>query len=119
MRSQEERVAALHQRAELLIRQTERRKLIGWGSASGLLLSALLTLLIRGAKGAHAVVSGQMTGSSLLDSSMGGYVLVAVIAFSVGVILTAVIRWYRSRDGDRREQDTENIKHVRNTGQRN
>lgn len=104
MRTPEERIISLHHKAKELYQQMEKRSLIGWGSVSGILFCTLLTMLIKWAGGAHIMVNGQMTGSSLLDSSMGGYVLVAVIAFSAGVILVTAIHWYRSRDGDRQEE---------------
>lgn len=36
-----------------------------------------------------------MTGATLLGDSAGGYVLAAVIAFTLGVIVTAIL--YRNR----------------------
>ena len=39
----------------------------------------------------ESAVEGQFTGASMLSESAGGYVLIAVIAFFAGVIITAVL----------------------------
>ncbi len=100
MRTAQERVEALHQRAEELAgRRRENAALVRLGTACGLLL-ACLTALVFGTEHAHTGVSpGAYTGAAMLFESAGGYVLVAVIAFAVGAILTTAILRHRKTQG--------------------
>jgi hypothetical protein len=82
-------------RAGELKKQRERRKLAITGGASCFLAVLLIAVLVRTDKIYQSIAGSGFAGSSLLSDSAGGYVLAAVIAFSVGVIITAVI--YKSR----------------------
>ena len=90
MRSQEERLRQLHARAEELTEQKERRTLNALRAASVFLFVCLT--------GVISVLSGLQneagpegyTGSSLLDSNAGGYVLVAVLSFAAAVLITVI-----------------------------
>ena len=111
MRTGEERIARLHLRAERLERQREKRRLGLFGGASAALMLLLVSAVVLAGGDLRGTEPGSLAGSSLLEEGAGGYVLVAVAAFLLGVILTAVIRWYRSRGrpegtgpGDRTER---------------
>lgn len=97
MRTAEERIKKLHKRANELERQRSERQMMGLGGVSAVLATVLLTVMIRMDALTNSIDSGQFAGSSLLSESAGGYVLAAVIAFFIGVILTAVIFRYRKR----------------------
>ena len=97
MRTDAERIEQLHLRAAELRRQRNRKQLTVFGSAS-IFLTAVLLAVVHQMLGLSVSITGDpYTGSSLLSESAGGYVLAAVIAFIVGVVITAVIFRYRNR----------------------
>ena len=104
MRTAEERIASLHKRAKELRRERDEKILVGLGSASGGLFCLLLVLINGWAELSHSVSSSLMTGSSMLNERVGGYVLIAVIAFISGVIIVVLIHWYRRKSGDMEKQ---------------
>ena len=106
MKTAQERIDALHQRAHEFRRRRENAALRGLGTVSGLLL-ACLTALIFGAEHAHTGVSpGTYTGAAMLFESAGGYVLIAVFAFAIGVILAALVL-RRRQAGAFRERESQ------------
>ena len=90
MKSQQERLEQLHTRAAELKEQKERRTVNA--------LKAVAVMLFVCLAGVMSVFSGlqnaarpeNYTGSSLLDSNVGGYVLVAVMAFAAAVVITVI-----------------------------
>jgi hypothetical protein len=44
------------------------------------------------------VAGNAYTGASLLSSEAGAYILVAVIAFMLGVIITVIVRKYNKKN---------------------
>jgi len=109
MRTAQERVAALHQRAARLRRRREKAALAWLGSACCILLVSLTGLVFNAGHGHTGVSPGAYTGATMLFESAGGYVLVAVIAFAVGAIVTTVLLRRRCLDaaGDHNNQETE------------
>ena len=102
MRTTEQRIAVLHQRARQLRRRQEKTALYGLASLS-LLLSVLLVRLTVGSAGYFSGITGDaLTGASLLDESIGGYVLAAVLAFMAGVSITVAVIHYRNRNDKNR-----------------
>ena len=89
MRSTEQRIAVMHRRARELKRRRDGTALIMYGSSCAVLFAALVCMI--GQFAGETVTAGLYTGASLLDVSAGGYVLVAVIAFMLGVIITAFL----------------------------
>ena len=103
MRTPEERVLAVHARMDALRRARERRKtgILGMGSA----LLALCLLLVIGAAGAlhPGGTAGLYSGAVMLFENAGGYVLVAVLAFMAGVVITvALLRRRFKEQNDKR-----------------
>ena len=95
MRTTDERIEKLHTRARELRRKRERRRITGLGSLSAVLTVLLVVCLARVNEHAVSLMSEQMTGSSLLGESTGGYVLAGIVAFFLGVIVTSVIIQHR------------------------
>ena len=91
MRTAEERIEQLHRRANVLQKQRNRRQIAGFGGASAFFAVLLTAAMVQTGTLANTITGNDFTGSSLLGESTGGYVLAAVIAFFVGVILTAAI----------------------------
>ena len=111
MRSSEERIRLMHERAAGLQRKKDRGGLITAGGISTVLFATLLilTLYLQGLTG---YVGDQFTASSLLSNSAGGYVLVGVIFFMLGVLISvALIRYQRRKhrlnDPDMDDKNTE------------
>jgi len=102
MKDTEERLVRMHQRAAEIKRQEDMSRLKVLGSLSGGLLVCLVIALQQVQNMHHEIMIDQSTGSSLLDDSVGGYVLAAIMAFFAGVIITVVIckyrRWSEKKD---------------------
>ena len=96
MRDTEERLTKMHRRAAEIKRKEDRSRLRVLGSLSGGLVACLVIAVHQFGSMHHEMLTGQSTGSSLLDASAGGYVLAAVGAFIAGVIITTVI--YKNRN---------------------
>ena len=107
MRTPEERIRALHARMEELTRARERRK-TGFLGAGSVLLALCLVLVISASGMPHLGGTATMYGgATLLYENAGGYVLVAVLAFMAGAIITAVLLKQRFRDSAHSRQKEE------------
>lgn len=95
MRTAEERLEILHNRADQLIKKRETAWRRGLGGASGALAICLVALISVYEEGGHRITGSGYAGTSLLSESAGGYVIIAVIAFAVGVAVTAALIKYR------------------------
>ncbi len=85
MRTDTERIALLHARAQRLEDQKMMRI---WGSVSVFLFAILVATIVQIDVPFQSITSGGFAGSSLLGESAGGYVLVAVISFIAAVCIT-------------------------------
>ncbi len=97
MRTQTERLARMHRRAKELRRRRDRSLLRVWGGVSGALLICLLALAAVFPTG-HGLAGDGSAASSLLADSAGGYVLIGVLAFMLGVVITVVILRKQNRE---------------------
>lgn len=93
-----DRLERLHARAAELKCERDKRRLRILGSMSSVMMVCLIVAIHKVQAWNHGILDSQSTGSSLLDDSVGGYVLIAVIAFIVGTLITAVLIRYRSRE---------------------
>ena len=105
MRTQDERIELLHMRAAEIEKERNRLRAAGWGSVSVCLCMLIVASLYYSESVFNNAVNTQLNGSSLLGESAGGYVLAAVIAFFVGVVIT-VICYRQRKKKDIREGDT-------------
>ena len=92
--STNEQVRVIMERGELLRKRKERRITGALGSAASV-LAVMLVLSIGKFAGTGSMKGSYNYGSFLLAEETGGYVLVGLIAFLLGVVLTAII--YRRR----------------------
>ena len=101
----EERVSSLHQRMAVMRRKREQRKTRALG-AGCVGLGACLTALIF--SGSHTGgTAGTYTGAAMLFEDAGGYVLAAVPAFMLGVIITVLcIRYRKKREQENKPDST-------------
>ena len=97
MRSAEERLVRMHERAAAIKKKEDKSRLRILGSLSAGLMICLAVVTQQLQSMHHEIYTGQAAGTSLLDDSVGGYVLAAVIAFIAGVVITALIYRYRNK----------------------
>lgn len=90
MRTTEEQITAMHQRADELSRQRERNVLSVLFVLSVTLLGCVTGLSVFLSGTASGITDDVFTGASLLDESIGGYVAAAVFAFMAGVTVTVI-----------------------------
>lgn len=106
MRSKEERISLIHTRAARIKRRQDKNIITGIGSLCAvllILLSGMMNMLVTSSKLSDS--TGMYAGSSLLDASAGGYVLTAIVAFMVGVIITVICKKYVKRKSLTREEN--------------
>ena len=97
MRSNEERIEALHMRISAMQRARERRKTGALGAAGAVLTVCLLFMVFGG--GTHpGGAAGVYSGATMLFEGAGPYVLIALAAFMAGVIVTAALIRSRRKD---------------------
>ena len=110
--TQEEQVASLHARMEARIQLRNRRK-TGILSAAGAVLTACLLLVIFSEGAAHVGgTAGMYSGATMLFEGAGAYVLVALLAFMTGVVVTLLCLHQQKKAGrhrkvEQREKETE------------
>ena len=102
MRNTEEKLLRMHERATELQEKRDRTVTRIMGSVSAVLMACLVVLIQQLQDMQSGIMAGQNTGSSMLGESTGGYVMIAVIAFTIGAIITALIFRYRNRDDDQK-----------------
>ena len=103
MMQNEERIKEMHLRAGRIKRKNEMIRTVVYGVTSFMLMAVLIALVIMQGSTVKSMDTGQFTGASLLDASVGGYVIVALISFAVATVITVLcIRWKQNvnqRDG--------------------
>ncbi len=106
MRTSEERVAELHRRMKARKQMKERRRYLLVSisaAAAGIILVILFSVLISGtAVNAPVTASGSMAASIFSDNSALGCVIVALVSFCLGALVTILCYRLknRSEDGD-------------------
>ncbi|MCR5684957.1 MAG: hypothetical protein K6G81_05975 [Lachnospiraceae bacterium] len=100
----EETVNEVLKRSSKVRKEREKRAervLAGAGTALLAALIAVIAFLPRAGEGAQAV--GTVYGSFLLGREAGGYVLAAVIAFVLGIVVTLLLIKRRNHEQKRQE----------------
>ena len=111
MRTNEERIAALHRRAAQLEREKRIRQtriLRRASAAACLVLIAVLAVLIYGAAGLSSPV-GQagLSGSLFAGSGALNAVVIAIVAFLLGAAVTVFCFLLKARMDRQKEEDEE------------
>ena len=91
MRSSEERIKQMHNRVSEMKKKHDKRVLVGMGSLSAILCLVLILYSVHVIGAPGAITDTAMAGSSLLSENAGGYVLVAVVSFSLAVLVTTAL----------------------------
>ena len=97
MRNMEAQITKMHARAAEIKRRADRTRTKIFGTVSAALAVCLVFVVHQLQRMGHGIMAGQNTGSSMLSDSVGGYVLIAVIAFIAGTAITAVIIRHRKK----------------------
>lgn len=108
MKTTEQRITALHRKTQELQLRREKNMLFGLAAVSFLLLVSV-TRLARNSAGILYGGPDKLTGASLLNPSVGGYVMAAVLAFMAGVAVTIIIirRNMKNRNSEIRDRKLE------------
>ena len=98
MRTSEERIMRMHARAKEIKAEHDRmvRRVLSGVSAMLLICLVLITTVLSGV--GHGIVDSDAAGASMIADDVGGYVLVAVIAFLLGVVVTVTVKNYKNKD---------------------
>ena len=104
MRSNEKRISLLHERAEQLRKERDLRTLRASGGISCALIIALSVSLSIFRSGQAGYAGSNFTGASLLSEGTGMYVIVGIVSFMLGVVITVIFKRYAA-DRDKLSQD--------------
>ncbi|MCR4633126.1 MAG: hypothetical protein K5648_03285 [Erysipelotrichaceae bacterium] len=101
MRSNEERIAALHERAEVLNRQRKERIVQGLSFSFALILTAVFAYFVSGYGDAVSfdVLPGGMNAAMFAKGNALGYVFVAVVSFLLGTFVTVFCYYLKKGQG--------------------
>ncbi len=97
MKNTEARIEAIHEMAAGIKARDEKRMVMAASLLSVCLLAGIVRIVAAMNAFHQTLQNDGFTGSSLLDSAVGGYVLVGVASFSAAVILTVICIRYRRR----------------------
>ncbi len=107
MRDKADRLDAMHKRAEELRRKRDMLVMRALGTASALLFVSLIGVMTLLESAGHSVSAEGLYGTSMLNESTGGYILVAIISFMLAVVITVLcfkIKEYKKDKTTNREQ---------------
>ncbi len=92
MKSNEERIELMHKKAKKLQYERNRRLMIGSAIVGAMLFAVLIVSSVVFNVQIEGTAETTFAASSLFSYSLGGYVMVAVIAFMIGVVITVIIK---------------------------
>ena len=105
----EERVKTLHkkmrERQFEKRREAELRVRTALTAASAFLFVGLISVIAGVSKGSRGSTAGTYAGAMMLYENAGGYVLTAILAFALGVLITLAIHRFRSQGSDGEDQN--------------
>ena len=96
MRSIEDQITEIRRRSLLYREKKQIRALSLLASGIGVLLMAVL-MIAPGVNGTVGISSSHL-GAMILGPEAGGYVIVALLAFTLGIIVTIITKKYRKTD---------------------
>ena len=105
MRSNEERLQLLHKRSKKLKEEKDKKILLLYGTICSVLLVALFSVTLELKGQPSGTADGLFTGSSLLSEAAGGYVMVAVAAFMLGVVITVMLKKYQKSKKHKKSEE--------------
>lgn len=103
MRSIEDQIAEITRRRSYYTERKKIRRLSYLATGIGTLLAAAL-LLVPGVRGTIGI-SNTLLGSMILGAETGGYIIVALLAFALGITITLIIQKYRKNNKDKIQKE--------------
>ena len=97
MKSNEERIELMHKKAKKLQYERNRRLMIGSAIVGVMLFAVLIVSSVVFNVQIEGTAETTFAASSLFSYSLWGYVMVAVIAFMIGVVITVIIKKHTKR----------------------
>ena len=94
MRSNEELMKGILQRKAVYLAQRQMRRLAMVGAGLATLLIAML-VIVPGITGSEEQYAAYSMGAMILGPETGGYVIVALLAFALGIVVTILIQKHR------------------------
>lgn len=99
-----ETIARIHERTDEMRRNQIRRRLQIESIVTGALGVCLIAMLVIVGTGSGGLVTDtgvatEYAGASMLDASVGGYIITGVVAFLFGAALAILIRTYHEKNG--------------------
>lgn len=94
MRSNKDLMQGILQRKEVYL----AKKQLGRLAAVGTVLAALLVIMlfiVPGITGSAEQYTAYAMGATILGPTMGGYVIVALLAFTLGIVVTILIQKHK------------------------
>ena len=95
--SLEESVDRVRIRSDDIIKRKRKHTTMALSAGITVLSLMLIVSVYELAGFGNPVIDESVYGSYMLSQNAGGYVLVAVIAFTLGIIIAAAIRHFRSK----------------------
>ena len=90
MKTTEQQILLMHRRAEKMV-QRQKRYILSLSAGLSVVLFGALFGVISGFSGLFHGISGEsFAGASILDETIGGYLLAAVLAFMAGAAITVI-----------------------------
>lgn len=105
MRSADEQLRLVRNKAAELHRRRLLRLKEGTGAACLLLAVCLGFLLPRAGSGA-ALPEGTGYGSLILTSPLSSYIVIAILAFALGICITLLCAHHREQRGETEDEDS-------------
>ena len=93
----EEKICSLHERMNAYSRKRESRTTTLFGAASAALALCLIFLVFAGSEILLGEAGGMYSGATMLFENAGGYVLLAICSFMVGVVVTVLCLKLRNK----------------------
>ena len=94
MRSNEELMRGILQRKAVYLAQRQMRRLAMVGAGLTALLMIML-FIVPGITGNEEQYTAYAMGATILGPKAGGYVIVALLAFALGIVVTILIQKHR------------------------
>ena len=95
--TKEEKIRSLHERMDVYSRKLDRQKTTLFGAASAVLAISLIVIIFVGGGTLIGEAGSMYSGATMLFENAGGYVLLAIGSFMVGVVVTVLCIRYRKR----------------------
>ena len=105
MRNNEERIAALHERAEVIKTERKERIVQGVSFSFALILTVVIAVFVsgHGENVSFDALPGGMNAAMFTEGNALGYIFVAVVSFLLGAFVTIFCYYLKKgQGGDRR-----------------